>query len=164
MHRVYISIGSNVDRERNIVSAVRALRENFGELRLSQVYESDAVGFEGAPFLNLAAGFLSHLSATEIQRGLKLIEADHGRAAEQAGFQSRTLDLDLLLYDELILDEPGLHLPRDEITACAFVLGPLAEIAAGAMHPLCKKSIGALWAQLEFQDQTLRRVDLPLPA
>lgn len=162
MAAVYISIGSNLERERNITSAVRALRAQFGELNLSIVYESDAVGFDGAAFLNLVAGLRTELSPEQVQARLKTIEADHGRSAAQGGFRSRSLDLDMLLYDDLILQAPGLRLPREEITRFAFVLTPLAQIAPGVLHPQLNETLSMLAQRLHFDGQVLTPFDLNL--
>lgn len=144
MTRVYISIGSNIDRERNIRSAVISLHDRFGQLILSSVYESAAFGFSGDPFLNLVAGF----DATEIEstmRILREIEEIHGRVRSDKKFSSRTLDLDLLLFGDSNLQDQGIDVPRDEITRYAFVLGPLAEIAPTEQHPILKQTYHIIW-------------------
>ncbi len=145
MRRVYISIGSNIERDINIRSGVAALREHFGDLTLSTVYESRAVGFEGDDFYNLVAGFDTELDAIAVNGVLRDIEHRHGRVRGGSGFSSRTLDLDLLLYDDLVSHENGLALPRGEITKYAFVLCPLAEIAGQMRHPVNGKRYADLW-------------------
>lgn len=144
MTRVYISIGSNIDREHNIRSAVAALHAHFGELILSGVYESAAFGFEGDPFLNLVVGFDAG-DMEHVTHILRDIEQTHGRQRSDKKFSSRTLDLDLLLYGDSDLHEQGIDVPRDEITRYAFVLGPLAEIAPTAQHPTLKQTYLTLW-------------------
>lgn len=150
--RVFISIGSNIEREANVRSAVQALREHFGVLQLSSVYETEAVGFTGDPFYNLVAGFTvpvqSHdtlSQAQQLMNTLRAIEADHGRQRHNTKFSARTLDLDLLLLGDADLHEQGLDVPREEITRYAFVLGPLAEIAPELAHPLLHQSYLQLW-------------------
>lgn len=160
MARVYISIGSNIDRQHNIRSALAALRESFGELMVSSVYESKAVGFEGDDFYNLAAGFDSALEPLAINHILRGIEHRHGRVRGDSGWTSRTLDLDLLLYDKLISGDHGLILPRGEITEYAFVLCPLAEIAGEERHPVSDTRYSELWQVFDKGAQPLLwRVD-----
>ncbi len=132
MARIYISLGSNIERDRHTRAGIDALRERFGELELSSVYESEAVGFEGDAFYNMVIACDTSEDVHTTNRALAEIEDAHGRERSGPRFSSRTLDLDLLLYDDLVLDENGLRLPREEILKNAFVLWPLAEIAPRA--------------------------------
>lgn len=157
MPRVYVSIGSNIERERHIRTAVRALAARFGPLTLSSVYESPAHGFEGDDFYNLVAGFDTEASPQEVRAALAEIERACGRGPDSRGFHSRTLDLDLLLYDDLVLEEDGLVLPRPEITQYAFVLAPLAEIAPERRHPRTGQTYRAMWEGFPGRDQALRK-------
>jgi len=159
MSRVYVSIGSNVDREANIRAAVAELRRRYGVLRVSTVYESKPIGFEGEHFYNLVVGFDTDEEVHEVARTLRAIEAQRGRVRAAPRFSSRTLDLDLLLYDDLVLNEDhGLELPRGEITLYAFVLRPLAELASGRRHPVEGRSFGELWGHFDKAVQPLRPV------
>lgn len=154
MTRVFLSIGSNIDRETNIRAGVAALRECFGELRLSTVYESEAVGFEGDPFYNLVAGFETDITPEELVAALRAIEDRHGRVRTGPRFSSRTLDIDLLLYGDAVFDAPVV-IPRKEITRNAFVLLPLAELAPDAVHPLTGKTYAAMWEAFDKASQPL---------
>lgn len=145
MPKVYVSIGSNVDRKKNICSCLGSLRELFGELKTSAVYENKAVGFEGDNFFNLVVLFETQLDVRELTPLFREIESKHNRVRGGEKFSSRTLDVDLLLYDDLVLKLEGLDVPRDEITKYAFVLRPLAEIAPDLEHPELKKSMTDLW-------------------
>jgi 2-amino-4-hydroxy-6-hydroxymethyldihydropteridine diphosphokinase len=147
--RVYVGIGSNVGRDINIRSGVAALRATFGHLILSSVYKTKAVGFDGDDFYNLVAGFDTHADARRVAGQLRDIERRHGRVRlPHGGVTSRTLDIDMLLYDDLVIDEEGLTLPRSEIQRYAFVLGPLAEIASERRHPVLGLTYGELWDAL----------------
>lgn len=159
MARAYVSIGSNIGRETNIRSGVRALRERFRNLTLSSVYESRAIGFEGPDFYNLVAGFDVGLGAPDLVDLLHRFEASAGRVRQspERGFLSRTLDMDLLLYDDLILATGDCELPRGEILEHAFVLAPLAELIPDARHPLVGRSYQDLWAGFQGDDGGLRR-------
>jgi len=149
MARVYISVGSNIDRERNVEHALVDLRQAYGELEQSRTFETAAVGFEGDPFYNLVVAFDTDETPQAVASRLRDIEDAHGRDRSTGKFSSRSLDLDLLLYDDLILEEEGLHLPRKEILEYAFVLKPLAEIAGDMKHPVTGFSFSAIWDQFD---------------
>ncbi len=159
MAYVYVSIGSNINRAENVRAALDRLTVLFGELELSRVYETAAVGFEGQPFYNLVAGFETAISPQDLVETLRRIENEQGRERLGKRFNDRTLDLDLLLYDDLIMDEDGLSLPRDEILKYAFVLGPLAEIAADKLHPVKQQSYQSLWEGFDASDQPMTPIE-----
>jgi 2-amino-4-hydroxy-6-hydroxymethyldihydropteridine diphosphokinase len=157
--KIYISLGSNIDREANTRAGVRALRKHYGELELSSVYESEAVGFEGDAFYNMVIACDTDEDVHEVVRQLRAIEDANGRDREGPKFSSRTLDLDLLLYDDLVLDVNGLKLPREEILHNAFVLWPLAEIAPALIHPLVHRSYNDLWTAFDRAGANLHPVE-----
>ena len=158
MARVYLSLGSNIDRERNIRGAITALRERYGELSISRVFESASVGFEGEDFYNLAVGLDTSDDVATVNQAIHEIEDHYGRERQGPRFSSRTLDIDLLLYDDLVLQQGKLELPRDEITKNAFVLWPLAEIAAAVIHPVLQLSMAQLWSEFDKNKQALHPV------
>lgn len=158
MTRGYISIGSNIEKEKNILSALRALARYFGGLVVSSTYETEAVGFTGDTFHNLIVGFDSDLDVKTIAEQLRQIELDHGRTRECKKFSSRTLDLDLILYGDLVITEGGLQIPRDEIERYAFVLEPLAEIAGDLRHPVSKISYRELWERFDKSGISQKRI------
>lgn len=145
MSEVYVSIGSNVDREANIQKAVRALRQAFGILSLSPVYESASVGFDGDDFLNLVAGIETDLPVEQIVAGFRQIEGDLGRDRSQPRYSPRAIDLDILIYDNLIMDRSGIQIPRREILKNAYVLKPLQDLIPNYRHPLDGQSCSELW-------------------
>ena len=159
MAKIYISLGSNIDRDLNTRAGIKALRERFGELELSSVYESEAVGFEGDAFYNMVIACEVSEEVLAANRVLAEIEDAHGRDRSGPRFSSRTLDLDLLLYDDRVLDEKGLKLPREEILKNAFVLWPLAEIAPGLVHPLAGKTYAELWADFDKSKENLAPIE-----
>ena len=162
MERAWLSLGSNIHREANIRSALQALREAFGALVISRVYESDAVGFSGDAFYNLVVGIMSERTAGELVSMFRDIESDHGRVREGGGFASRTLDIDLLTYGDKVMEEGKLALPRDEITRYAFVLLPLSDVAGDEIHPVLGITYLELWQAFDQESQRLWPVDFPL--
>ena len=149
MVSVYVGMGSNINAEQNIRNGIATLQERFGELAVSPVYESEPVGLTGDNFYNLVIGFDSDEPYEQITAALHEIEARFGRDRDQGYLQSRTLDLDLLLYGELVLEEGNLQLPRRDILQYAFVLKPLAELAGDKLHPVLKRSYNELWCTFD---------------
>lgn len=147
MADIHINIGSNQNREANISGAIDMLRMNFGELTLSDVFESPAEGFEGDDFYNIGVNTSTNLSVADVNTILKHIEKHFGRDRDQPKFSSRVIDLDLVFYDQMI--DEKLNLPRDDILRYAFVLAPLAQLNPTREHPLEKQSYEALWQQFQ---------------
>jgi 2-amino-4-hydroxy-6-hydroxymethyldihydropteridine diphosphokinase len=159
MARAYISLGSNIDPEYHLQSAIHGMAARFGTLALSTVYRSQAMGFEGPDFLNLVARIDTDLSVQQVCAILDAIERDNGRERDGARFASRTLDLDLLLYDNLVCDDDERVLPRPEIEQYAFVLRPLADLAPNLVHPVTGLRIADMWARFT-RDQKLEPVPM----
>ncbi|MGB2375111.1 MAG: 2-amino-4-hydroxy-6-hydroxymethyldihydropteridine diphosphokinase [Porticoccaceae bacterium] len=155
MALVYLSLGSNIDRERHIGAALDALGKHFGSLEISTVFESVAVGFEGDSFYNLVVGIHSGLAVGEIAKVLKHIEDCNGRDRSAPKFGPRSLDIDILTVDNLAGEIDGIKLPRNEVLKNAFVLQPLAELAADMIHPLTNKTMGQHWQEFDKTSQQL---------
>jgi 2-amino-4-hydroxy-6-hydroxymethyldihydropteridine diphosphokinase len=165
MNEVFVGIGSNVDPVENTRKALRALREHFGGVTQSTIFESEAVGFDGANFLNLVVRFVSDLSLADIITVLREIEDQCGRTRNSLNgdgkeFSDRTLDLDVLLYGDRVGSVQGVELPRSEITEHAHVLRPLAELAGEKIDPASGRSYASLVLGLEGSGQKLRPVEL----
>jgi len=158
-HLVHVGVGSNVEREHNIRSGVNALRERFKNVVMSTAYESAAVGFDGDPFYNLVARFETALDIEALGVTLRQIEDSHHRDRTLPSFGPRTLDIDLLLFDDVVLQQGKLQLPRDEIEKNAFVLRPLAELSGELMHPLRGESLRVMWQQFDQTQQPLTAVE-----
>ncbi len=159
MTAIYLSLGSNVERHKNITAALDALAVLLGELQISSVYESKSVGFDGSNFFNLVVGAETNLSIAELSETLKRIEDDNGRKRSGPKFSPRTLDIDILTYGDFVGVDAGVELPRAEITKNAFVLLPLAEIAPQVLHPQLQKSYRELWAGYDQTSQSLWSID-----
>ncbi|KZZ57262.1 2-amino-4-hydroxy-6-hydroxymethyldihydropteridine pyrophosphokinase [Oleiphilus sp. HI0125] len=135
MSQVYLSLGSNIEREKNIRSCLRCLERKFGELTVSPVYESEPVGFKGSNFFNLVVGITTTLTISELNDVLKEIEDQHGRSRAGPKFSSRTLDIDIITYNELVGIHDGVELPRPELFYNAFVLLPMIDLCADQLEP-----------------------------
>ncbi len=159
MPRVYVGIGSNVDRENSIRGAVRELNAHYGPLTLSPVYESKAHGFTGENFYNLVAGFDTAEPIERIKETLSQVESRFGRSRGGNRLLSRTLDLDLLLYGDVVRRDNQVNLPHPDIQRYAFVLCPLAEIAPDLRHPETGQTCAGMWQQFGSGKQEIWKVD-----
>jgi 2-amino-4-hydroxy-6-hydroxymethyldihydropteridine diphosphokinase len=158
MTQGYISIGSNIDQNTHIPASLQALEHCFGTLSVSSIYESEAVGFVGDSFYNLMVGFNSEWEVKQVAKQLRQIELDNGRTRDSQKFSARTLDLDLILYGDLVINDGRLRIPRDEIERYAFVLEPLAEIAGTLKHPISQISYAQLWEKFDKTDLKQHRI------
>lgn len=162
--RAWLSLGSNVDREKHIRAAIAALRARFGALVVSPVYDCASVGFSGNPFLNLVVGIDTDLGVGELAAWLRALEIENGRVREKnVRFNDRTLDIDILTYGDRHGLVDGVELPRAEILKHAFVLRPLADVAPDERHPVSGHTYRELLARRDFRDQSLRAVEFRLP-
>ena len=162
MARVYVGLGNNIDPEPNLALGVRELRARYGEVRLSPVYRSQAVGFEGEDFLNLVAGFESETSPLDICEEIELIHNLVGRDRTGGKWEARPLDIDLLLYNDLVADEPPVRLPREDVLEYSFVLRPLAELAPDLVHPVTGRTMLEHWQEFDASSHPLEGVDVDL--
>jgi 2-amino-4-hydroxy-6-hydroxymethyldihydropteridine diphosphokinase len=149
MPQVHIAAGSNIDPERHLEMAVRELERQFPGVRFSPWYRNRAVGFEGEDFINFVAGFATDLTISEVLARLHAIEVLCGRPREAPRWAPRSMDLDVLLYGDLVCQEPHLKLPRPDLLKRAFMLGPLAVLAPDLVHPTEKLTIGELWQRFD---------------
>jgi 2-amino-4-hydroxy-6-hydroxymethyldihydropteridine diphosphokinase len=155
---VYLSAGSNIAPEHHLRMACQGLEAIYGELTLSSVYRNPTVGFKGNDFLNMVIGFSTRETPEQIVANLEHLHQRAGRRRQANPFCSRTLDLDLLMYGDVI--RPELKLPHDDIQKYGFVLGPLAEIAPDLRHPVAGLTMRELWAGFDRSRHPMTRVDL----
>ncbi|GLQ47485.1 2-amino-4-hydroxy-6-hydroxymethyldihydropteridine diphosphokinase [Dyella lipolytica] len=155
MARVYLSLGSNQEPHRYLRAALEALRARFGALDVSPAYRSAAVGFNGADFINLAVGLDTELAPTALNEWLHALEDRNGRRRDVPRYSDRTLDVDIVLYDDLVTQGPGhLDIPRKELKH-AFVLKPMVDIAPTLRHPVSGRTMAELWAAFPVDREPL---------
>lgn len=159
MARVFLGIGSNIERERYLVAGLDAMQRLFTNFGHSSVYDSTSVGFDGQAFLNMAIEVETDLSLSMLAKSLRQIEVEHGRPENAPRFSARQLDIDILTYDDSVGTIDGVVLPRSEILENAFVLQPLAELAPLVLHPQVKISYSQLWEEYDQGSQQLCKVD-----
>ncbi|CAB1274135.1 2-amino-4-hydroxy-6-hydroxymethyldihydropteridine diphosphokinase [Candidatus Nitrosacidococcus tergens] len=164
MARAYVSIGSNIEKEKNIRASIYLLQNRYSPLTISQIFESESIGFQGDNFYNLVVGFNTTESVEDLVSYFNKIEQLCGRKQNGTRFSSRPLDLDLLLYDDLILNlqQPKVQIPREDIIHYAFVLQPLAEIAPNEVHPILKKPYMELWHSFNKSLSSLWPIEIAL--
>jgi 2-amino-4-hydroxy-6-hydroxymethyldihydropteridine diphosphokinase len=161
MAEVYVAAGSNVEPEQHLARALDELEQAFGNLAISPAYRNRAVGFEGADFINLVVGFETADPAAQVKQTLERVEALCGRPRGAPKWAPRTMDLDILMYDQVVSDAPGLLLPRPDLLRRAFMLKPLADLAPALEHPTQHRTIGELWAEFPSADHALVPVTIP---
>jgi 2-amino-4-hydroxy-6-hydroxymethyldihydropteridine diphosphokinase len=144
MQTIFVSIGSNIDAESNMLLVKEHLNLLF-EVTYSGIYQTPAEGFTGGDFLNSVCKFKSDMKPNEIRGTLKSIEEKMGRTISQKGMSNRVIDLDLILYGDMLINEDGLEIPSSDIENYKFVLEPLAEIAPDYIHPTLKKTYKELF-------------------
>ena len=152
---VVLGLGSNIEREPHLCAGLDALAGFLIDMRCSAVFESQPVGIKSGLFFNLVVSAYTNLSLMELDRRLKSIEADNGRYAPDR--KGLPLDIDVLLYGDLVGNFDGLILPRAEILKNAFVLWPLSMMAPDRVHPEVGKTLAELWRDAQI-DQVLAPV------
>jgi 2-amino-4-hydroxy-6-hydroxymethyldihydropteridine diphosphokinase len=158
---VYVAAGSNVSPVESLAKAIAALRARYPDLIVSPAYANAAVGFKGADFINLAVGFTTGESLAEVLSALHAIEELCGRGRTEKKWEPRRMDLDVLLFGELVGEFPGARLPRPDLIRRPYMLGPLAAIAPEVVHPTLGLTIAALWAAFDQGAHPLRVLRLP---
>ena len=160
--KVFLSLGSNIDPIENLNYACRELKKTFGNIQLSSVYRNKPIGFVGNDFLNMVVKVKSTYSPNEILNCLRGLEATTGRDIGTGAFNSRTLDIDMILFGDLVhLDKP-FKIPRNDIELYSFVLCPLAEIEPDGIHPVIGKTFKDLWEDFDQEEHLLEKVTLDI--
>lgn len=161
MQIAYISIGGNIDPKLHIQNALIQFKKHFLNVQFSSIYQSKAVGFQGDDFLNLVIRLETNLTVGQLNDFLHDMEDNEGRKRLNGkSWDSRTLDLDILLYGDFIGEVDGVKLPRAEILEHAHVLLPLAELTHQTIHPLTGKTYQKLVKESDFSDQKIWQIQL----
>ena len=150
----YLALGTNIgNKRRNMITAAALLAERVGDvLALSGFYETEPWGFQSEnTFLNAALQLETSLSPLELLKATQQIEVEMGRTQKSNGtYHDRIIDIDILLYDDLILQTPELTLPHPLMQDRRFVMEPLLEIAPNVVHPVFKKTVVSLMRELNI--------------
>lgn len=162
MATVYLGLGSNVDVTNNLQLGIDELQKAYGTLRVSPVYRSAPVGFEGDDFLNLVVELETDESPQEIHGRIERIHDMAGRVRTSNAFIARTLDIDLLLYDDLVITDGKVRVPRDDVLDYSFVLRPLAELAPELRHPQTGRTMREHWELFDAASHPLAPADVIL--
>ena len=161
-HRIFVGIGSNIDREKNIKSCMSILKGVYGDMMISPVYETESMGFDGPNFYNLVSCFETDQSVYELKNTLNEIENDHGRHFNETKFSSRTLDIDILYYDDLVLSDDKIQIPRKEICEYDFVLKPLVDLVPDFIHPTRNISHKDMMNNIKIKKQIISTINIDL--
>jgi len=163
MTAVYVAAGSNVEPERNLARACAEIASSWPDARFSRAYRNVAVGFDGPDFINLVIGFTTDQPLGVVLAQLHAIEIACGRPRNAPKWASRTMDLDILLYGDLIEKTAEYTVPRPDLVRRAFMLGPMAEIAPEVVHPVTHKTIAELWREFDRGGHVMTPVNVDLP-
>ena len=161
-HKIFVGIGSNIDREMNIRSCIKILKDLYGNVLISPMYETKAMGFNGPNFYNLVLCFETGESVYDLKNALNQIENNHGRNINETKFSSRTLDIDILYYDDLVLTDDKIQIPRKEICEYDFVLKPLVDLAPDFIHPIHNISHQEMLNSIKIKKQIISTINMDL--
>lgn len=160
--RVFVAAGSNVEPEKNLARACAEIRHSWPDAHFSRAYRNAAVGFEGPDFINLVVGFTTAQPLAAVIARLHQIETQCGRPRYAPKWASRTMDLDVLLYDDLVEKTAEYTIPRPDLLKRPYMLAPMAEIAPDVIHPTAGKTIAVLWKEFDRDGHTMTPVELGL--
>jgi 2-amino-4-hydroxy-6-hydroxymethyldihydropteridine diphosphokinase len=158
--QAYVAAGSNIDPVVNLRKALDILAARYGTLRVSPAYRNAAVGFTGDDFINLVVGIATTQPVRELVRELHAVEQACGRARLAAKWAPRAMDLDVLVYGDLVMDEADLKLPRPDLVRRAYMLKPLADLAPDLPHPTLGTTMRELWRSFDSTALVLTPIDL----
>jgi 2-amino-4-hydroxy-6-hydroxymethyldihydropteridine diphosphokinase len=159
MSTAWLGLGSNVNAETHIRAGIKALKEQFDNVCLSPAYASTSVGFDGDDFINLVARVETDLTPMELRHYLRDLEDRYGRNRDAPKFSDRSLDIDILLYDDLVLLSPVLEIPRAEILKFAHVLIPLTDLEPDLVHPTERRTMSDIKKALKLNAKGMRKLE-----
>lgn len=158
MTAAWLGLGSNINADANIRASIGELMEKFDQVSLSPVYTSTSVGFSGNNFINLVARIETDLHPLELREYLRDMEDRYGRKRDVPKFSDRLLDIDILIYDDLVLRSPVLEIPRAEILKFSHVLKPLADLDPDLLHPTVQRPMMEIWETSGLDDSYLQLI------
>ena len=142
---IYLGIGSNLNRKHNIISCLKFLSQSFQKYQISPIYESPSFGFKSNDFYNCVVKIETRFNLINLKKWLIKLEDLHGRDRSQPRYSNRTLDIDILLFNDWVGEFLGIKIPRNEILKQAYVLKPLVDIAGNLKHPVTQLSFRDHW-------------------
>ena len=158
-NKVYFSLGSNIDAGQHIARAVNSFLQDFDDVLVSNLYRCSAVGFKGDDFLNLAVAFQTEQNVVELLDYAEHLEQQAGRIRVTRGrFDSRTLDVDLLMYGDFVGQQAGYQWPSEDIDTVAHVLCPVADIAKDDVHPISNRRFTSLWQEFDMGEADMLQI------
>jgi 2-amino-4-hydroxy-6-hydroxymethyldihydropteridine diphosphokinase len=163
MTAVYVAAGSNVEPEKNLAQACEEIAKTWSDARFSRAFRNKAVGFEGPDFLNMVVKFHATDPVDVVIARLREIETSCGRPRNAPKWASRSMDLDILMFGARIEKTADYTLPRPDLLKRPYMLGPMAEIAPGVIHPIENQTIGELWAAFDRHGHEMVAVPIVLP-
>jgi 2-amino-4-hydroxy-6-hydroxymethyldihydropteridine diphosphokinase len=160
--RVFVAAGSNLEPEKHLARACAEIRHSWHDVVFSRAYSNVAMGFDGPDFINLVLGFTTSQPLDAVIARLRAIETQCGRPRYAPKWASRTMDLDVLLYGDLVEKTSEYTLPRPDLLKRPYMLGPMAEIAPDVVHPTVGKTMALLWKEFDRDGHAMNPVDLPM--
>ena len=151
----YLSLGSNVgDRTNNLKNAINSIENLVGKVnKISKFYENPAIGFDGDNFVNICVELVTHLSPKELLNSLLNIENEYGRKRLKSGeYSSRIIDIDIIFYEDLIINQNGLVIPHPRMQSRHFVLTPMCDLNPDFIHPISGLKISQLIDEIEIRN------------
>ena len=151
----YLSLGSNVgDRTDNLKNVINSIENLVGKVnKISKFYENPAIGFDGDNFVNICVEVVTHLSPNELLNSLLKIENEYGRKRLKSGeYSSRIIDIDIIFYEDLIINQNGLVIPHPRMQSRHFVLTPMCDLNPDFIHPISGLKISQLIDELEIRN------------
>lgn len=146
---IYLGVGSNINKKLNVNSCLNYFKSSFKYCQISPLYQSPSYGFSGNDFYNLVVKIKSHFDLVALKKWLMAVEDIHGRDRKHVRYSNRTLDIDILFYNDDVIEVSGIKIPRPEILTQAYVLKPLVDLTPELIHPQTDMPLNKHWQRLK---------------